>query len=169
MKKGWELFFQIFLFYYKGILAEGWTFVLENGYSYSPEEESSKTLGCMGYLNKTFWFWQQKGDFLKRCDVRTRRNHSYFFIFTYWRWLNRRFIWFMVVFLFKSTEITWDPLSVFLGCHITASQREVPEFRDYLGSFVSLSWLINHSNTKKSPRVPRLTEILCQSFLIAIL
>jgi hypothetical protein len=48
-------------------------------------------------------------------------------------------------------------LSVFLGCHITASQREVPELRDYLGSFVSLSWLINHSLTKKSPKSSEIT------------
>jgi hypothetical protein len=32
----------------------------------APEEGSSKTLGCMGYLQKTFGIWQQKGDFLKR-------------------------------------------------------------------------------------------------------
>jgi hypothetical protein len=27
-------------------------------------------------------------------------------------------------------------LSVFLGCHITASQREVPEFRDSLEKYI---------------------------------
>jgi hypothetical protein len=115
---------------YIGILAEGCTFVLENGYSYSPEEGSSKTLVCTGYLHKTFWIWQQKGDFLKRWMYGTHQMKLFVFFLSSHSdvdWIEDSFD---SLFFFYSRVQSWDPLSVFLGCHITASQREVPEFRD---------------------------------------
>ncbi len=91
-----------------------------------------KHWGVRGIYIKPFGFGNRRKTFWKDGCTHQKKSLVFFFIFTYWRWLNRRFIWFMVVYFFYFF---------------------IQEYRDYLGSFGSLSWLPYHSLTKRSLRV----------------